>query len=69
VSNKIPPSAKTEKEARKSFLWFLEEETIKDLFKQISTIDIVALFPTGTISDVVCHRLLKECLINGSDQI
>ena len=67
VSDKILPGAEMEKEARKSFLWLLEEETIKDLFEQISAIDIVAFFPAGTMSDEARHRPLKERLIDGSD--
>jgi len=69
VSDKIPPGAETEKEARKSFLWLLEQETTKDPFEQISAIDIVALFPAGTMSDEARHRPLKERLMDGSDQV
>jgi hypothetical protein len=69
VIDKIPPGAGMEKEARKGFLWLLEEETTKDPFDQISAIDIVALFPAGTMSDEARYRLLKERLMDGSDQV
>jgi hypothetical protein len=67
VTEKIPPGA--EIEARKAFLWLLREETTKDLSEQISAIDIVALFPNGSMSVDARHRLLKERLMDGSDQV
>jgi hypothetical protein len=69
VCDNIPPGAGTEKEARKGFLWLLEEETTKDPFEQISAIDIVALFPASTMSNKARYRPLKERLIDGSDQV
>ena len=69
VTEKIPPGAETEKEARKAFLWLLSEETKRDLFDQISAIDIIALFPAGLISVDARHRLLKERIMSGSDQV
>ena len=67
VTEKIPLG--TESEAKKAFLWLLREETIKDLSELISTIDIVAIFPNGTMSVNARHRRLKEHLINSLDQV
>ena len=69
VSDEIPPGAKSEKEARETFLWLLREKTTKDPFERISVIDIVALFPANTISIEARHRPLKERLMDGSDQV
>ncbi|KAF1948543.1 patatin-like phospholipase-like protein [Byssothecium circinans] len=69
VTEKVPPGAESEKEARKALLWLLREETTKDLSEQISAIDVIALFPNGTISVDARHRLLKERLMSGSDQV
>ncbi|KAF1974496.1 FabD/lysophospholipase-like protein, partial [Bimuria novae-zelandiae CBS 107.79] len=68
VTDKITPRAEIEEEARKAFLWMLREETKKDLSKQISAIDIVALFPTGTMSIDARYRRVKERLMERSDQ-
>lgn len=69
VTDKITPRAEIEEEARKAFLWMLREETTKDLSKQISAIDIVALFPNGTMSIDARYRRVKERLMERSDQI
>ena len=69
VTEKIPPGAENEKEARKAFLWLLSEEMTGDLFEQISAIDIIALFPAGSLSVDARHRLLKERIMSGSDQV
>ncbi|KAI9855646.1 MAG: hypothetical protein M1813_009692 [Trichoglossum hirsutum] len=69
VDEKIPPGAKSEEEARKAFLWLLRKETTIDLFKQISAINIVALFPDGKISTEARYRCLKERLMKGSNQV
>lgn len=63
VTDKITPRAEIEEEARNAFLWMLREETTKDLSKQISAIDIVALFPTGTMSVDSRYRRVKERLM------
>ncbi|KAF1965189.1 FabD/lysophospholipase-like protein [Bimuria novae-zelandiae CBS 107.79] len=68
VTDKITPRAEIEEEARKAFLWMLREETAKDLIKQILAIDIVALFPTGTMSIDARYRRVKERLMERSDQ-
>ncbi|KAH7108826.1 phospholipase, partial [Dendryphion nanum] len=69
VTEKIPLGAESENEARKTLLWLLREETTKDLSEQFSAIDVIALFPSGTISVEARHRLLKERLMSSSDQV
>jgi hypothetical protein len=69
VTEKIPVGAESEKEARTALLWLLREKTTKDLSEQFSAIDIIALFPNGTISVEARHRLLKERLMSSSDQV
>ena len=69
VTEKLPPGAESEKEARTALLWLLREETTKDLSERVSAIDIIALFPNGTISVEARHRLLKERLMDGSDLV
>jgi hypothetical protein len=39
------------------------------LFEQFSAIEIIALFPAGALSVDARHRLLKERLMDGSDQV
>lgn len=51
MTENFPSGLETEKEARKAFLWLLREETIRDLFEQISAIDVNAR-----------HKLLKVLL-------
>ena len=67
ATENISPGA--ESEAKKAFLWLLREETTKDLSELISAIDIVALFPNGTMSVDARHRRLKERLMDSSDQV
>ncbi|KAL6406235.1 putative patatin-like phospholipase [Ilyonectria robusta] len=69
VTEQIPIGKESEREARKAFLWTLEEETRRDPWQQISSIDVIALFPTSSISVAARHRLLKERLMNSSDQV
>ncbi|KAH7111317.1 phospholipase [Dendryphion nanum] len=69
VTEKIPLGAESEIEARTTLLWLLREETTKDLSEQFSAIDVIALFPNGTISVEARHRLLKERLMSSSDQV
>jgi hypothetical protein len=69
VTEKIPSGGENEKEARKAFLWLPSEETKRDLFEQVSVIDIIALFPAGALFVNARHRLLKECIMNGSDRV
>jgi hypothetical protein len=67
VSDKIPPGS--EIEARKAFLWILEEESAKDPFSQISSIEVVPLFPVSAVSDEARYRPLKERLIKASSRV
>ena len=67
MTEKIPPGVESEKEAIKTFLRLLGEETTRDLFSQILAIDIIALFLSGSISVNARYRPLKECLIDGLD--
>jgi len=69
VTDKISPGTDVEKEARQVFLWMLEEETTEDLLQYISAIDVVALFPGGTMSAEARYRRVKERLMEGSDQV
>ncbi|KAH7146698.1 hypothetical protein B0J13DRAFT_664236 [Dactylonectria estremocensis] len=69
VTEQIPIGKESEREARKAFLWALEEETRRDPWQQISSIDVIALFPTSSISIAARHRLLKERLMDSSDQV
>ncbi len=69
VTDRIPSGMENEKEARKAFLWLLSEETKRDLFEQVSAIEIIALFPAGALSVNARHRLLKERIMSGSDQV
>jgi hypothetical protein len=65
VTDKIPLGG--EIEAKKTFLWLLAEETSKDVWNQISEIDIIALLPHGSISANARQRLLKDRLMKASD--
>ena len=67
VSDQI--SLGSEIEARKAFMWILEEETAKDPFTQISTIEIVSLFPMGAVSNEARYRSLKDRIMNASSQV
>ena len=69
VTEKIPVGAESEKQARRAFLRMLRNETAKDLSEQVSAIDVIALFPNGTISVEARHRPLKERLMDGFDQV
>ena len=69
VTEKIPAGVENEKEARKAFLWLLSEETKRDPFKQVSAIEVIALFPAGALSVNARHRLLKERIMAGSDLV
>ncbi|KAF8856244.1 FabD/lysophospholipase-like protein [Acephala macrosclerotiorum] len=69
VTEKMPPGAEREEEARKAFLWLLREETARDLFEQISNIHVVALLPDHKVSSEARYRRLKECLLYRSDDV
>ena len=67
MTEKIPPGVESEKEAIKAFLWLLGEEIIRDLFSQISAINMITLFLSGSISVDAHHRPLKKHLMDGLD--
>jgi hypothetical protein len=52
-----------------SLLSLLSEETATDPMDSFSSVDIVALFPCGTISPDARFRALKELLMDRSDEI
>ena len=62
-------SLKILSDVRKAFLWILSEETTKDPFEQFADINVVSLFPAGTMSAKARHRHLKERLMSASDQV
>lgn len=69
VTEKVPVGSTSEKEARKAFLWMLEEETARDPLQQMTSIDVIALFPSGSVSVDARLRPLKELLLKRSDQV
>ena len=69
VTDEIPPGTGIEKEARKTFLSMLNEETTKDPFEKLSEIKIVTLLQCDTMSVATRYRRVKECLLNMSDYV
>jgi len=69
VTEKIPLGAESEKQARTALLCLLQEETTRDLFEQVSAIDVIALFPNGSLSVDARYRPLKERLRVDLDQV
>jgi hypothetical protein len=63
ITDDFSPKVGAEEQAKKAFLWLLEEETSKDPYTQFSTIDIVALFPKDTISADARYMRVKDRLI------
>ena len=60
----MPLRIESENKARKTFLYLLKEETVKNLSNKILAINIVALLPNSKISPKARYRRLKEYLIN-----
>lgn len=69
VTEKIPPGAQSEDDARMTLLWLVRQETTKNLSERISGVDVIAPFPNGVISVDSHHRLLKERLMKASDTV
>lgn len=69
VTDAFPPSTEREEEAREAFLLMVQEETAEDPFKRVSTIDVIALFPSSTMSLEARCRRVKERLLERSDQV
>jgi hypothetical protein len=62
-------SAASEARARTEFLSLLSGETAGDLMQRLSSIDVIALFPGGSISVDARFRALKELLMGRSDEV
>jgi len=70
VTEKFPGGVESEKKALNSFLMLLKREIkSRDLLDQISSVDVVVLFPSSSISVDARYRPLKERLMEGSDLI
>lgn len=63
VTDKIPTGANSKKEAKATFLEFFSKEAIKSLYEQVSAIDIITIYPSGSISVNSHYRRLKKHLI------
>jgi hypothetical protein len=55
--------------ARTVFLSLLGKETIRDLIQRLSLINVVVLFPGGSISVNACFRALKELLMGRLNEV
>ncbi|PSN58648.1 hypothetical protein BS50DRAFT_510039, partial [Corynespora cassiicola Philippines] len=58
-----------EDKVRRAFLCMLPEEMTRRLLARVSAIDIIPLFPDGTMSTDARYRRLKERLMERSDQV
>lgn len=58
-----------EKNAKTTFLWFLGQETEKDVSMYLSSIEVVAPVAEGKASPASRYRRLKERLLDGCDQV
>lgn len=65
----MPLGIESKNKARKTFLYLLGEEMVKNLSNKILVINIVALLPNGKMSAKARYRHLKECLINALNQV
>ena len=65
----MPLRIESENKARKTFLYLLREEIVKNLSNKILVINIIALLPNSKIFPKARYRRLKECLINILDQV
>ena len=69
VTQALHPSTEREIDARQKFLELLKQETPEDIFEQVSAIEVIALFPSGSLSTRSRHRLLRERLMDRSDRV
>ena len=69
VTDLVSSSPDYEKNAKKTFLWFLRQETKKNVSSYVSSIEVVALVPADRISSESRYRRLKERLLDGCDQV
>ena len=58
-----------EDEAKIRFLSILKDETTKDFSTRFSALDVLCIFPSGTISNAARFRPLKESLMKASDHV
>ena len=68
VTDKMPPTAQREKEARKAFLWLLKEETVTDPFDVIADVDVVAIHPSRAFRSSPNWTRLKSRLLRASNK-
>lgn len=69
VTSRLPPRAEAEEQAKRAFLWMLEEETTVSPYQQLSAINVVAVFPKNAMSEAARYRRIKERLMERSDQV
>ncbi|SCN98200.1 uncharacterized protein FFNC_10015 [Fusarium fujikuroi] len=67
VTEKRSGGAEGEREARKDLLTLIGKSTARNILEHISSIEVIELFPDGSLSTEARYRPLKERLINGSD--
>jgi len=65
----VPLGIESENKARKTFLYLLREEIVKNLSNKILAVNIITLLPNSKISAKARYRRLKEYLINILDQV
>jgi hypothetical protein len=58
-----------EDEAKIRFLSMLKDETTKDFSTRFSALDVLCIFPSGSISNAARFRPLKESLMKASDHV
>jgi Holliday junction resolvase-like predicted endonuclease len=69
VTEKNRVGAESEREASATLLTLIRKETARNVFNHISEIEVIALFPDGSMSVEARYRPLKERLMASSDQV
>lgn len=69
VTSRLSPGAEAEEQAKRAFLWMLEEETTVSPYQQLSAIDVVAVLPKRAVSAAARCRRVKERLMERSDHV
>jgi hypothetical protein len=69
VTSKLSPGAEAEEQAKRAFLWMLEEETAVNPYQQLSAIDVVAVLPKRAVSAVSRCRRIKDRLMEKSHHV
>ncbi|KIV98622.1 uncharacterized protein PV09_09590, partial [Verruconis gallopava] len=69
VTESVSSTLDYEKNAKTTFLWFLRQETQKNVSTYVSSIEVVALLPEGRVSPESRYRRLKERLLDGCDEV